>query len=84
MMVDVIKVLDHEKSRDTLSYSHRATVEMKNPVNLADPQAVSRFAFETAIRVHYHPAGYGMWHVGVKQVADGLYEVSWCSMTSCD
>jgi len=84
MMVDVIKVLDHEKSRDSLSYRHRASVELKDIVNLGDPQAVSRLAFETAVQVHYHPAGYGMWQVGVKQMADGLYEVTWRSATSCD
>lgn len=76
-----MKVIDHSYQRQGYNLYHTAKVEKVEGVTKDDPENMTG---EVAIKVGYHPGGYGLWNVKIKEIEKGVFQVSWKSQTHCD
>lgn len=75
-----MKVIEHSYERWGYNLYHTAKVEKVEGVTKDDPE----MAVEVAIKVGYHPGGYGLWEPKMKEIENGVFQVSWKSQTHCD
>lgn len=79
-----MEIMKHEVKKDFLNpfnLCHKAVVK-------ADPSedcgTELEFAGTVAMKVGYHPAGYGLHYPEVKEYPNGYYVVTWESAKTCE